>query len=138
MARVLRNKNSISAVTAKIIGIILKMPFEQRCQLLSFLSKTQGLNSRKYVRKDCLMNVQYLASEQLHNGFIYNISSRGAFIECSKDALQKMFFGQSVTLTFDHPDRTKHIKTTGEVARIADSGFAISFDDFLQGMDAAA
>jgi len=132
MARVLRNENSISAVTAKIIGIILKMPFERRRRLLSVLSKTQDINSRKYARKDCLMNVQYLANGQLYNGFINNISPRGAFIECSKNTLQKLSFTQPVTLTFDHPDKAIHIKTTGEIARITNSGFGITLDNFLQ------
>jgi len=134
----LRNENSISAVTAKIIGIVLKMPFENRRRLLDDLSKSQGMDSRMHNRKECLMDVQYAANDRIFNGFINNISSRGAFIECPKKTLQKLSFGQPVTLTFNHPDQPKPIKATGEVARVADFGFGISFDDFLQGIEAAA
>jgi len=138
MARVLRNEDSISAITAKIIDIVLKMPFNHRRRLLNDLTESQGINSRKHNRKKCLMNVQYSADDRIFNGFINNISPRGAFIECPQETLQKMSFGQPVTLTFDHPDQKKHIKTTGEVARVADSGFGIRFDDFLQGIVASA
>jgi hypothetical protein len=134
----MRSESSISAVTAKIIDIILKMPFEHRRRLLNELSESQGINSRKHNRKQCLMDVQYSANDRIFNGFINNISSRGAFIECPKETLKKISFGQPVTLTFNHPDQTKPIKATGEVARIADFGFGISFDDFLQGIEAAA
>jgi hypothetical protein len=138
MARLLSNEGSISAVTAKIIDIILKMPFEHRRRLLDDLSESRGINSRKYNRKECLMDVQYASNNRIFNGFINNISSRGAFIECPKETLKRLSFGQPVTLTFNHPDQAKPVKATGEVARIADSGFGISFDDFLQGIEAAA
>lgn len=136
MARIMRSEDSISAVTAKIIDIILKMPFEHRCRLLDDLNESQGINSRKHNRKKCLMDVQYAANDRIFNGFINNISSQGAFIECPKETLKKLSFGQPVTLTFNHPDQTKPVKATGEVARLADSGFGISFDDFLQGIAA--
>ncbi|MBC2716284.1 MAG: PilZ domain-containing protein [Desulfobacteraceae bacterium] len=134
MARSFKNGNSISAVTAKLIDIILKMPFDQRRRLLSDLTETQGINSRKHDRKDYLMNVQYMANDQLYNGFINNISSGGLFIECPQDTIQRLNSGQPVTLTFDHPDKKIHIKITGEIARIENSGFAVSFDDLLQGL----
>jgi len=138
MAKLLRSEGSISAVTAKIIDIVLKMPFEHRRRLLDYLSESQGINSRKHNRKECIMDVQYAANERIFNGFINNISSRGAFIECPKETLKKLSFGQPVTLTFNHPDQTKPVKATGAVARVADSGFGISFDNFLQGIEAAA
>ncbi len=138
MARVLRNEDSISAITAKIIDIVLKMPFDHRRRLLNDLTESQGINSRKHNRKECLMNVQYSSNNRIFNGFINNISPRGAFIECAQETLQKLSFGQPVTLTFDHPDQKKPIKTTGEVTRVADFGFGIRFDDFLQGIVASA
>ncbi len=133
MSRSYKNENSISAVTAKIIDIILKMPFDQRRRLLSDLTETQGINSRKHDRKDYLMNVQYMVNDQLYNGFIKNISSGGVYIQCPQDTMQRLNTGQPVTLTFDHPDKKIHIKITGEITRISDSGFGVSFDDFLQG-----
>ncbi|MDA3894537.1 MAG: PilZ domain-containing protein [Desulfobacteraceae bacterium] len=128
-----KNEISISAVTTKIIGIILKMPFDQRRRLMANLIETKGANSRKHDRKDYLMNVQYMANGHACNGFINNISSGGLFVECPQDTLQKLSTGKPVTLTFDHPDEKIHIKITGEIARITDSGFGVSFDDFLKG-----
>lgn len=131
MARVLKNEESISAVTAKIINIILKMSFEQRRRLLFELSKFQGINTRKHDRRDCLMNVQYLVNGKLFSGFILNISTGGVFIECPRDVLQKMTDGLPVTLTFDSPDKITPIKTYGQIQRIADSGVGIRFNNEL-------
>lgn len=134
MTRSFKNKNSISAVTARLIDIILKMPYEQRCRLLSDLSKARGVNSRKHERKDYLMNVQFLVGGHAYGGFIKNISSGGVFVECRQHMMQRLNPGQPVTLTFDHPDKKIHIKITGEIVRTDEAGFGVSFDDFLKGL----
>ncbi|MEZ4549678.1 MAG: PilZ domain-containing protein [Desulfobacterales bacterium] len=131
MARIVRNEKSIAAVTAKIIDIILKMPFEQRCRLLDDLERIQSLNTRKHERKSCLMNVQYLVGGKLFNGFINNISAGGVFIECPKHVLEKLESGLPVTLTFEFPDQNTHHKTTGQIQRISDSGMGVSFNGLL-------
>ena len=131
MARVMKNEKSIAAVTAKIIDIILKMPFDQRRRLLDDLIKIQNIDTRKHERKNCLMNVQYLIEGKLFNGFINNISSGGVFIECPKHVLQKLSSGLPVTLTFGFPDQKTHHKTTGQIKRISNSGMGVGFNGLL-------
>ena len=74
------------------------------------------------------MNVQYLVNGKLFKGFIIDISPGGAFIECPREVLQKMTFNLPVTLTFDSADKKTHIKTSGIIKRLADSGLGIGFD----------
>ena len=134
MAQIFKYQNSITGITAKLFDFILNMSLAQRLRLLSDLTERQGINWRKHDRKDYFMNVHYMANDQIYNGFIDNISSGGIFIKCRQNTMQGLTTGQSVTLTFDHPDKKIHVKITGEVARIEASGFGVNFDDILKGM----
>ncbi len=132
---------SISAVTARLIEIILKMPFEQRIRLLSELSsdlsgEQPGID-RKHPRKNFFMDVVFLANDHIHSGFIQNISTGGIFVECRKDVLKRLEPDQPIILTFDHPDKKIHVKITGKITRIDESGFGVNFDDLLQGLSGA-
>jgi hypothetical protein len=130
-----KNQNSITGVTSRLIDVILEMPLDQKLRLLSDLTQTQCDSSRRmHDRKDHLINVHFVVNNQLYNGFINNISSGGVFIKCPQNMIQRLNTGQSVILTFDHPDRKIHIKITGEIARIEDSGFGVNFDELLQGL----
>jgi len=126
-----KNKNSISAVTAQIFDIILKMSFEDRRNLLKNLAAKQEATGRKYNRKHYLMKVEYTVHDTLYTGFISNISSGGLFIDCPTDKIDRFSTGDVITLTFNHPDKKLHIKITGEIARIVDNGFGVSFDKLL-------
>ena len=131
MTRKFENQNSIPGVTAKLMDFIPMMSLDQKRRLLSDLTKTQSINSRTHARKDYLINVHYMVNGQLYNGFIKNISSRGAFIEHPRHTMQRLNTGQPVTLTFDHPDKKMPIKITGEITRIEESGYGLNFNDFL-------
>lgn len=126
-----KNKNSISAVTAQIIDIILKMSFEERRVLLKDLVARQEESGRKCNRKHYLMKVEYTVHNALYTGFISNISSSGLFIDWPQDKSKRFSIGDAVTLTFNHPDKKLHIKITGEIARLVDEGFGVSFDKLL-------
>jgi hypothetical protein len=126
-----KNKNTISAVTAQLFDIILKMSFEDRRTLLKDLMAKQDEAGRKFYRKNYLMSVEYAVHGDLYNGFISNISSGGVFIECPPDTVKRLSMGDPITLTFNHPDKKLHIKISGEIARLVDNGFGVSFDKLL-------
>ncbi len=134
MVRKFKNQNGTTDVIARLMDIIIQMPIDQRRHLLFDLTKAQGINSRKYNRKDYLMDVHCVANNHLYKGIINNISSKGVFIECSPDTLNRLNIDQSVTMAFEHPDKKIHIKITGKIARIEDSGFGVGFDELLQGL----
>ncbi len=124
--------DNISVVTSKLIGLILKMPIEDRRRLLTEVERQhQGQKNfirRKYDRQDYLINIDYTVSNRFYNGFAVNLSASGAFIESPKSLLPNFSKGDQVILSFDHPTKQEHMKITGEVARIDKAGIGVMFD----------
>ncbi len=121
--------NDLSAITAKLFGIILKMSLEERRELLAQLETQQNDKKRQHPRRDYFMVVEYAVEDRLFSGYIKNISPGGLFIEM--DLSEKLAPGQRLTLTFTHPDTGKHIKTHGEIVRIENSGIGVHFDNMI-------
>ncbi|NOY68154.1 MAG: PilZ domain-containing protein [Deltaproteobacteria bacterium] len=119
---------SISAITAKLFGLILRMPVEERRSLLSELEAKAGAKKRQETREDYFMVVQYAVGDKLSSGYIKNISSGGIFVETPSDILKEVTCGNRITLTFSHPTTKKNVKINGEIVRIEDSGIGINFD----------
>ena len=127
-----RKEDNISVVTSKLFGLILKMPFEERRQLLTQVERQQAGPAnqirRKYDRQNHLINVDYSVRDQLYNGFAVNFSANGVFIESPKTTLPKFSPGDQVILSFDHPQKREHMKISGHIARIRKNGIGVSFD----------
>ena len=127
-----RKDDNISVVTSKLIGLILKMPLEDRRRLLTEAERQQqgqkNLIRRKYDRQEYLIHVDYTISDRFYNGFAVNLSASGAFIESPKSLLPNFSKGDQVILSFDHPTKQEHMKITGEVARIDKAGIGVMFD----------
>jgi len=127
-----KKNNNISVVTSKLIGLILKMPLEDRRRLLTEVERQrQGQKNfirREYDRQNYLINIDYTVSDRFYNGFAVNLSASGAFIESPKNILPNFSKGDQVILSFDHPNKQEHMKITGEIARIDKAGFGIIFD----------
>jgi hypothetical protein len=124
--------DNIAVVTSKLIGLILKMPIEDRRRLLSEVERQQqgqkNFIRRKYDRQEYLINIDYTVSERFYNGFAVNLSANGAFIESPKNLMPEFSQGDQIVLSFDHPEKKEHMKITGEVARIDNAGFGVMFD----------
>lgn len=121
--------DDLSAITAKLFGMILKMPVDERRQLLSELETRYNEKKRKHPRRDYFMVVEYAVGERLYSGFIKNISTAGLFIEM--DISKKVGMGDRLTLTFSHPDTGNHIKTQGKVVRIEGKGIGVHLDNMI-------
>ncbi|MGM0453685.1 MAG: PilZ domain-containing protein [Thermodesulfobacteriota bacterium] len=121
--------NDLSAITANLFGIILKMSLEERRELLAQLETQQNDKKRQHPRRDYFMVVEYAVEDRLFSGYIKNISPGGLFIEM--DLSEKLTPGQRLTLTFTHPDTGEHIKTHGEIVRIENSGIGVHFDNMI-------
>jgi len=119
---------NISAITAKLFGLILRMPIEERRELLSELEAKTGTKKRRDPRKDYFMVVQYSVGDKLSSGYIKNISPGGVFVETPSDILKDIARGNRITLTFSHPATQKNVKINGEIVRVEDTGIGINFD----------
>ncbi len=127
--------DNIALVTSKLIGLILKMPFEERQKLLTEVERKgsgePNYIRRKYDRQDYLINIDYTVSNRLYNGFAINISAGGLFIESPKSILPKFSPGDQVILSFDHPGKKEHMKLTGKIARIDQKGIGVHFEQAI-------
>jgi Tfp pilus assembly protein PilZ len=114
---------NISAVTARIIEIVLAMPIDERRTLLKYLEEEHISGRRKYPRRTYFMEVSFATPDRVINGYIKNISSDGMFVETR----EPFSVGQHITLTFKLPNSVEHIKVNGEIVRVSSRGFGVKF-----------
>lgn len=114
---------NISALTARIIEIVLAMPIEERRTLLRYLEEEHISGRRKYPRKAYFMEVNFATPDRVISGYIRNISSDGMFVETR----EPFSIGQHVTLTFKLPNSMAHVKVNGEIVRVSSEGFGVKF-----------
>lgn len=126
-----KNNSNISAITARLFGLILKLPLEERKKMLSELEARQNPSKRDYPRKQYFMSVQYVINERLYDGFIKNISPAGIFIEAPHEDTSDIKTGDPVILSFKHPDSNDQVKIRGDVVRRDEAGLGVSFHQLL-------
>jgi Tfp pilus assembly protein PilZ len=123
---------NISAVTARIIELVLEMPYFERQALLEKLEKHHLAGKRKHPRKAYFMEVHFATPDHVSSGFIQDISSDGVFVE-TRDSFS---IGQPITLSFRLPENEEHLKINGEVVRVSHTGIGVKFkkniDDILK------
>jgi len=132
------NQANISAVTARLFGLILKLPLEERQKMLASLEARYGVARREHSRKDYFMTVQYVVNERLYDGFIRNISPSGIFIEAARQETRGIETDDPVILTFKHPEFSDHVKITGDVVRVNENGIGVNFHQLLTDFPATA
>ncbi len=123
-------------VIARLYELIQQLTDEERHQLLMDLEDHLTPKKRKYPRKNYFMSVQFSINGRMFNGFIKNISSGGAYVETLKDHLQHLEKGRPLVLTFKHPDTQGHVKITGEIVRVNDTGIGVHFEEKLGDLNA--
>ena len=114
---------NISALTARIIEIVLAMPLDERRTLLKYLEEKHIAGRRKYLRKTYFMEVNFATPNRVSSGYIQNISSDGLFVETR----EPLSVGQQITLSFRLPNSEEHIKIGGEITRVSSDGIGVKF-----------
>ncbi len=115
---------NMSAITARIIELVLAMSLEERRVLLKQIEEKQGQGKRQFARTRFVRDVDFATSNRVCKGFIQNISLNGVFIETR----ESFPVGQQITLVFSLPNGRNHIKIKGEVARVLSPGIGVKFD----------
>ena len=119
---------NISAVTARIIEIVLAMPVDERRTLLKYLEEKHIAGRRKFPRKTYFMEVNFATPDRASSGFIQNISSDGLFVETKEPHT----VGQRLTLSFRLPNAEDHIRVNGEIVRVAPQGIGVKLGTNLK------
>lgn len=121
-------KMTVSAVTSKLISMILKMSPAEIMDTLRFIEEKEQDKKRRSPRVSYFMAVDYVVNERAYSGYINNISSEGVFIETSDN----LPLDADITLTFALPNSQGHIKVSGKIIRKEKNGIGVAFDLDIQ------
>jgi hypothetical protein len=83
---------------------------------------------RRFRRRPCIIPADCVIGGHLHEEFIVDISSTGAFIETHRS----YFGGQEIKLTFPHPVSNEDVTVVGRVAWSGSLGFGVRFKRLVQ------
>ena len=123
-----KREMSLSEATSRLITYILKMGQGEIMELLKIVEKKNFEKKRKSPRFSYYGETVYVLKGRAYTGFIKNISTEGVFIE-TPDAADP---GEKIILSFELPDG-EHVRVSGSVVRCEEKGFAISFDQTIDG-----
>ena len=87
-------------------------------------------DTRAYPREDALIIAQYTTAKENAHCLIKNISAGGLFVKTS----WKLDVGTPITLTFPLFDVVENVTVSGTVSRIEPQGFAVAFDQPIDGL----
>ena len=87
-------------------------------------------NQRQYPRRTAFIIAEYTVKEGTHRDVIKNIGAGGLFVRTWK----KITVGQSIALQFPLFDFENTIQVSGIVSRIDPMGFAVAFDEPINGL----
>ena len=119
------NKTSeISSVTDRLISLVMELSEEQQETLLEELELKLSKERRRHTRKPFITAVDFASQDRAYREFVQDISGNGVYIQTSRP----FSVGQDVVLTFPFPDSQKHVKITGRIARVADTGIGVQFN----------
>jgi len=86
---------------------------------------------RKHPRRSTHMDITYSSDQRrIFEDFVHNISSGGLYIETNLVTE----FGQTLTMTFSHPDSGDPIKILGKIIRVDSNGIGVKFNKLLSGL----
>jgi Tfp pilus assembly protein PilZ len=96
---------------------------DQKRILIKQLESSSTKGKRRFDRKTCVVTTTYANKDRKFEGYIVNISNRGAFIE-TKEVLP---VGQEIVLNFSLPRYKKPLKLIAKVVRSNADGMGVNF-----------
>ncbi len=119
------NKTSeTSSVTDRLISLVMELSEEQQETLLEELELKLSKERRRHTRKPFITVVDFASQGRAYREFVQDIGGSGVYIQTSRSFSVR----QDVVLTFPFPDSQKHVKITGRIARVADTGIGVQFN----------
>ena len=121
-------------IVATLQGLINNMSDDEQLTLLERLQAQPNnpanpeeteIALRRYSRKSCMINTDYVIESRNFEGFMLDINPAGAFIETS-DAFTE---GQQIQLAFTLPNNPGRLTLTGEILWNSKLGIGIGFKE---------
>jgi Tfp pilus assembly protein PilZ len=116
--------SEISSVTDRLISLVLELPEEQQEALLAELELKLSKERRRHARKSFVTVVDFASQGRAYREFVNDISESGVYIQTSGSFSVE----QDVTMTFSFPGYQKHVKISGRIARVEETGIGVEFD----------
>ena len=118
-----------SSVTNRLISLVMELSEEQQETLIGELELKLSKERRGNTRKSFPTVVDFASQGRTYREFIQDISESGVFIQASGSFSE----GNEITLTFSAvtsqlPDPQKHLRISGRIARVSDTGIGVEFD----------
>ena len=120
----LKKTTGIPSITDRLISLVMEFSKEQQEALLEELESKLSKERRHNTRKPFMTVVDFASQDRVYREFVQDISGTGVYIQTSGS----FSVGQDIVLTFSCPDSQKHVKITGRIARVADSGIGVQFN----------
>jgi hypothetical protein len=109
----------------EIINLLRNIPAERLPELYNLLQGFLQGQKRDYARKPLSGEVDLVIRDRVYKQQIENISASGVFVRM-KGQFEP---GTQVRFVLDLPGADTPMKLTGHIARVADDGIAIQFDN---------
>jgi len=109
----------------EIINQIRNIPAERLPELYDLLQGFLQGQKRDYARKPLSGEVDLVIRDRVYKQQMENISASGVFVRM-KGQFEP---GTKVRFVLDLPETETPLKLTGHIARVADDGIAIQFDN---------
>ena len=127
----LKEDYRLSPLAAELVMLVLSLPPEHQRDLAAELKSRKNSARRRFLRQPHAESVQFSAGGKIFAGNMKNVSQGGAFVEILESDLKRLGRGQAVTLSFAHPNSTRNVKFTGEIARTSPDGVGIRFNAMM-------
>ena len=122
---------NISVLPARLFELILQLPAIERQTLLDQLEEKHKKGKRKSPREKYFKDVDFATKDRVFRGFIHDISADGVLIETS----ESLSVGQDITLAFELPHTSEHVKIKGKIARgLLSCGCGVKLDDSIDSL----
>jgi Tfp pilus assembly protein PilZ len=119
-----QKKSESSAVTKRLVGLIIKMPLGEQEALLEEIERRRIRFKRRHSRKTIRTLVDYSTDDRAFKDFTQDISAGGVFIQTH----MPFRVGEDIALSFFLPMAPeRHIKIGGQIVRTAPTGIGVEF-----------
>ena len=112
-----------SDVMSRLMDLIKRMTENEREILLNALKRKYFREKRKKPRRASPMLLDYAVRDRVRQGFIYDISVGGVFIQTG----ESISVGQEILTIIPIPNSPKSVRIKGSVVRNAPNGIGVKF-----------
>ena len=118
----------VKSITDQLNETLQQLTESQKEDVLNFTKNWVG-DRRSSKRSPYFMTIDYSDDNRLEYGIIQSISAGGIFIQPPSPLLPT---GRPLTMSFEHPNKPKHLELNGRIVWKDQRGMGIQFDQEIE------